>query len=86
MSELSPDEEVVTAEKIDTYGLSEYMAAAQGMPESFKIKILLKRSKVKIQRSNLSSAGQRKAWGLMGMRLRGRQPLRRKLCLKNYVK
>ena len=38
VSELSPDEEVVTVETIDKYGLSEYMPAAQGMPESFKIK------------------------------------------------
>jgi len=38
VSELSPDEEVVTLETIDKYGLMEYMPAAQGMPESFKIK------------------------------------------------
>ena len=38
VSELSPDEDVVTTETISQYGLENYMSAAQNMPENFKIK------------------------------------------------
>ena len=38
VSELSPDEDVVTSETISQYGLENYMSSAQNMPENFRIK------------------------------------------------
>ena len=38
ISELSPDEDVVTAQTLSQYELDDYMSEAQGMPENFKIK------------------------------------------------